>query len=104
MSAALEQEMTTNIMPEVTSQTPEKIQLQETQPSPLATAPAVAPETKAGESPLLGLLLLVPFIFLILIAAVVVERLIKWGLRKFFANQTSPATSMPSSPFAISRG
>ncbi|ANV85144.1 hypothetical protein AWQ21_12605 [Picosynechococcus sp. PCC 7003] len=104
MSAALEQEMTTNIMPEVTSQTPEKIQLQETQPSPLITTPAALPETKAGENPLLGLLLLMPFIFLILVAAVIIERLIKWGLRKFFAPQTSPAPAMSSSPFAISHG
>ncbi|MBV5260677.1 hypothetical protein FLX56_19880 [Synechococcus moorigangaii CMS01] len=101
MSAALEQEMTTNIMPEVTPPTPEKLHLNETQPGTLAAPQAASAPTKVGESPLLGLILLVPFVFLILIAAVILERLIKWGLRKFFAAPTMPQTS-PRSAFVFS--
>lgn len=92
MSAALEQEMTTTIMPEVTSPTPEKLPLNDIKPAPLVMTQGETPAAKAGESPLLGLILVFPFVFLALIVVMLVERLIKWGIRKFFA---PPKASQP---------
>ena len=97
MSAALKQKMTNTIMPEVTAPTPEKLPLNNPQPRPIATSQGTAPSPSAkaaGESPLLGLILVFPFVFLALIVALLAERLIKWGIRKFFAPQTSSQPMM----------
>ncbi|BAW97530.1 hypothetical protein NIES970_24820 [[Synechococcus] sp. NIES-970] len=91
MSAALEEKMTTNIMPEVITHTPEKTSLNTTTKSKTESAPQTSPATtKAGESPLLGLILVFPFVFLALIALVVIERLVKWGWRKFVSPRIAP--------------
>jgi hypothetical protein len=100
MSAALEEKMTTNIMPEVIAHTPAKI------PPTQADAhgvPAAQPSPKAGESPLLGLILVFPFVFLALIALVLVERLVKWGWRKFITPRqgTKRVQQVPQTMSAI---
>jgi hypothetical protein len=86
MSTSFDQAITTNIIPDVAIAD-----------APLPVHVPQATPSSNPDNPFLPLFLFVPFIFLLAIAALLISKLIKFGLKQWRINQQTSRTN-PYSP------
>lgn len=95
--SSVKTELTTNVTPKVPHLEAPQASVTPAIATPeTGTLVTVAPASPTAQSnnnddnSLAALILFVPFIFLIAIVALLLERAIKWGLRRFFSPQPAP--------------